>query len=233
MKRLVDDPKPGTSPFAVDLLRSEAPYQPPPGRKERVRAELAKMSVHASLRRTPLMVRLAVTAVVLIGFGALARASLGHWPRWVVAAYERVMAPVAKPPRVEPRVHVRPAAVPAPDPIAVAPAPEPVVATAAPAPKPRTRQVARAAASGEDTTIVLEAMRALRLQGNPVRARALLARYLDRYPNGTLAEEALAMSIEAAVAHQDADAGTLAARYLSRYPNGPFHGLARQTLAKR
>jgi hypothetical protein len=118
---------------------------------------------------------------------------------------------------------------PTPKPVAVA---APSLAVREPA-APRPRQAARAAAGGEDTTIVLEAMRALRLQHNPVRARALLARYLDRYPNGTLAEEALAMSIEAAVAHQDADAATLASRYLSRYPNGPFHGLARQTLAKR
>ena len=55
-----------------------------------------------------------------------------------------------------------------------------------------------------------------------MRARALLARYLGRHPNGALAEEALALSIEAAVAHHDADAAALGARYLQRYPAGPF-----------
>ena len=67
-------------------------------------------------------------------------------------------------------------------------------------------------------------MRALRVEANPVRARRLLAGYLDRYPNGSLAEEALAMSIEAAVAHGDDDAPVLARRYVRRYPGGPLLG---------
>jgi outer membrane protein assembly factor BamD (BamD/ComL family) len=72
-------------------------------------------------------------------------------------------------------------------------------------------------------------MRALRLDHDPVRARVLLSRYLERHPGGALAEEALAMSIEAAVAHHDPDAAALGARYLKLYPNGPFHTWARQT----
>jgi hypothetical protein len=89
-----------------------------------------------------------------------------------------------------------------------------------------------ATVAGEDTAPVLEAMRALRREQNPGKARALLARYLDRHPAGTLAEEALALSIEAAVAaHQDADAAGLAARYLRLYPTGIFRPLARQTLS--
>ena len=110
----------------------------------------------------------------------------------------------------------------------------PVVASdRSPPPPVATSRPRRAAvpAGGEDTSAVLEAMRALRLQGNPVRARALLAKYLERHPNGTLAEEALAMSIEAAVAHHDADAAALGARYLRLYPAGPFRGLARQTVS--
>ena len=69
-------------------------------------------------------------------------------------------------------------------------------------------------------------MRALRLDHDPVRARTLLARYLERRPNGALAEEALALTIEAAVAHHDGDAAALGARYLRRYPAGPFTELA-------
>jgi hypothetical protein len=75
---------------------------------------------------------------------------------------------------------------------------------------------------------VLEAMRALRVERNPERARLLLAKYLDRHPRGALAEEALAMSVEAAVAHHDADAGALATRYLRLYPAGHFLALVRQ-----
>ena len=69
-------------------------------------------------------------------------------------------------------------------------------------------------------------MRALRLDHDPVRARGLLAKYLERHPNGALAEEALALTIEAAVAHHDGDAAALGARYLRRYPAGPFRALA-------
>ena len=82
----------------------------------------------------------------------------------------------------------------------------------------------------DDTTPVLEAMRALRVEGSPARARRLLAGYLDHHPNGSLAEEALAMSIEAAVAHEDDDAPVLARRYMRRYPSGHFSAVARRTL---
>ena len=78
----------------------------------------------------------------------------------------------------------------------------------------------------EDPRMVIEGMRALRSEENPVRARGLLAQYLERHPDGPLAEEALALSIEAAVAHRDADARDLGARYLRRYPAGRFTALA-------
>lgn len=81
----------------------------------------------------------------------------------------------------------------------------------------------------QETQSVLAGMRALRVDHDPVRARELLARYLERHPNGALAEEALALTIEAAVAHRDDDAPTLGARYLRRYPGGPFKELASRT----
>ncbi len=87
-----------------------------------------------------------------------------------------------------------------------------------------------AAAMTDDTGPVVEAMRALRVERNPGRARELLALYLDEYPDGTLAEEALAMSIEAANARRDGDADSLARKYLRLYPAGHFSKLARQTL---
>jgi outer membrane protein assembly factor BamD (BamD/ComL family) len=75
-------------------------------------------------------------------------------------------------------------------------------------------------------------MRALRRDHNPARARALLESYLGEHPSGALAEEALAMSIEAALARQDvADAHRLAARYVRLYPTGPFHVMATRTLS--
>jgi hypothetical protein len=78
----------------------------------------------------------------------------------------------------------------------------------------------------QETQSVLAGMRALRVDHDPVRARGLLAKYLERHPNGALAEEALALTIEAAVAHHDDDAAVLGARYLRRYPAGPFRALA-------
>jgi hypothetical protein len=248
-KRLTDDSgMPRTPDWAVDLLRSASPYEPPPGRKQRVREGLAQKSS----RRAPVWLRTAVVAAVLIGGGAVARAAFGHWPGWIVRVYRSLVAPsapsepvAAVPPRTRP--HRSPAAAPAVGPASIGadapvltPAPAVAVASrsaplpsreAAPAPR-APRRVAVAAAAHEDT-LVLEAMRALRVQRNPVRARSLLSRYLASHPNGELAEEALALSIEAAVAHQDADAASLAARYLSRYPSGPFHGLAQKTLSQR
>jgi hypothetical protein len=103
--------------------------------------------------------------------------------------------------------------------------PAPAEAMTAPAPAP-----VGVAEAPDDTAPVLEAMRALRVESNPVRARRLLAGYLDRHPGGSLAEEALAMSIEAAVAHGDDDATALARKYVRRYPSGHFAGLARRTL---
>jgi len=107
------------------------------------------------------------------------------------------------------------------------PATVPARASAASA---RAARRAAPPASADDTAPVIEAMRALRVQGDPVRARALLTGYLVRHPRGTLAEEALAMSIEAAKVHQDGDAPALARRYLRLYPAGHFQSLARQIL---
>jgi hypothetical protein len=74
-----------------------------------------------------------------------------------------------------------------------------------------------------EAAIVLAAQRALRVEHAPDRAAVLLDDYLQRYPRGTLAEEALALAIEAAVASDDdARAGALGARYLQRYPRGRF-----------
>ena len=78
---------------------------------------------------------------------------------------------------------------------------------------------------------LLDAMRALRVERSPLRARALLTAYLERHPKGELSEEALVMLIEAAVGNHDSDAQALAARYLRLYPRGPFRGMVERMLA--
>lgn len=81
----------------------------------------------------------------------------------------------------------------------------------------------------EEAALVLAAVRALRREHNPVRAGALLDDYIRRFPQGVLAEEALAVGIEAAVARLDTRAARLLAeRYLGSYPAGRFVGLARK-----
>jgi hypothetical protein len=76
--------------------------------------------------------------------------------------------------------------------------------------------------AADDTGLVFEAMRALRQDGHPARASRLLDDYLQRCPAGSLAEEALALSVEAAAARGDAHARDLAQLYGRRYPHGNF-----------
>jgi len=221
--------------WAVDLLRGAEPYRAPAGRKQRVQLRLGR----AGKRPRRLFARTALVGLVMFGCGAIASSAFGRWPEWVVDAYHRVVgvARTAPAPVVETRAPVRRSEIPARPPATVVTASEAVTVVAPPAPRRavsaptvRARRVAPAAAT-EDTAAIMEAMRALRVERNPARARQLLARYLEQYPNGALAEEALALALEAAVARGDGDAAALAARYLKLYPTGPFNGLARQTLA--
>ena len=112
--------------------------------------------------------------------------------------------------------------------------PAPIAETAAPTPPPpdatKAAKAARRDTSEEDAALALAALTALRRDHDPVRARAMVDAYLRAQPDGAMAEEALAIAIEAAAAHHDADAKTLAARYLSLYPSGTFRALARKTL---
>ena len=237
----VSDP---SEAWAVGLLRGAEPYRAPAGRKQRVQLRLG----HVVRRRAPWILKVAVASLVLFGSAAIVRAGLGHWPGWVTRAYERVVGPApaarAAPARAH-RTRREPTAIahgderadfepPVAAAIAPAAAPErPALHEPAPASRPRRVPIAPAPAASEDTTPVSAALRALRVDRNPARARALLAKYLGEHPNGALAEEALALSIEAAIAHQDGDVAALANRYLRLYPEGSFQGLARQALAAK
>lgn len=237
--------------WALGLLRGAEPYRAPAGRKQRVQLRLG----HAPRRTAPLVLRLAVMAFVLCGFAAVVSAALGHWPDWMAHAYERVVGepPAGRAPvlaRGRAARHASPSSALAP-PAEQAPPAEIAVpaAEASPAPavvaapgerrashdaiaSPRTRRPAAAPVppTSEDASAVAAAMRALRVEKDPARARGLLSRYLAEHPNGALAEEALAMSIEAAIAHHDTDVAALAGRYLRLYPQGSFQTLARNAV---
>ena len=130
---------------------------------------------------------------------------------------------------------------PAPGPVAGILAPEPVDRTPAPAPRPKAMihrtladmpvRRAPAASPSDDALLLVAATRALRVERDPRRARVLASRYLEGQPDGALADEALAISIEAAVDLHDSDAALLSATYLKRFPRGSFRGLAERTLA--
>jgi hypothetical protein len=258
-RRLLDDADLGgaepSAAWALGLLRGAEPYRAPAGRKQRVQLRLG----HAPRRTAPLVLRLAVMAFVLCGFAAVVSAALGHWPDWMALAYERVVGepPAGRAPvlaRARAARHASSSSALAPSSALASPA-ESVVAEESPAPSvvpapsgvsapaerrashdtiaaPRARHPAATPAppTSEDASAVAAAMRALRVEKDPARARGLLSRYLAEHPNGALAEEALAMSIEAAIAHHDTDVTALASRYLRLYPHGSFQSLARNAL---
>ena len=104
-------------------------------------------------------------------------------------------------------------------------APEPAAA-----PRERRREpLAAPAVSTSDVARVHEAAKALRKDGDPERALRLLES--GEKVGGPLAEEALALRIEAASASRDLRAKSLAQSYLSRYPGGRYRELAQRTLA--
>ncbi|MES1209893.1 MAG: hypothetical protein ABUS79_28490 [Pseudomonadota bacterium] len=243
-RRLVEGQGADQRAWAMDLLRAAEPYQAPAGRKQRIRLSLGHVP-----RRAPAVLRPLVAALVLMSLGAIATAALRPaLPQWVSRAVERVVnavRPAGSHASTEPRraphpvrlasasgVAVEPPVAAPPAPAVALPPPSPARAAVEPAGS-HVRRAARPDTREEETALLLEAMRALRRQRDPARARVLLGRYLQQHPNGALAEEALAMSIEAAVAAHDGDAPGLARRYLRSYPAGPFRSVALQALAPK
>lgn len=238
--------------WAVDLLRDVPAHRLKPGERQRVLLGLGRARVVA---RRPWAVRLAATLAVLVAATAIARAGLGHFPRWLTELSRRArptpQADVRPTSRVShhrelatagttgaPQIEAPAPAVPPALVVPVAP-PAPVALVPRPTPPRSTRPTTNAkqaawrstkpAERGDgDAGLVVQAMRALRRDDDPALARALATTYLERHPFGALAEEALALSIEAAVAQHEPDASGLAARYLRQYPDGPFRGLARR-----
>lgn len=218
--------------WGLSLLREATPYQTPAGRKERVWLALPRVRSYR-----PARLRFALAASALLVSGAFASAALAGWPSWLTAVIEGIVPNAQYPTPTAPAKRLRqapserasqPALLP---PSAAGPVAPPQSTTSEEtASYARPKRAARTASSG-DMGPLLEAMRALRVERNPVRARALLTAYLDRHPKGELSEEALVMLIEAASGNGDSDAPALAARYLKLYPRGPFRGMVERMLA--
>jgi hypothetical protein len=129
-------------------------------------------------------------------------------------------------------------------PAAPAPAPRQTAAGAEPMMRQPDRPIAESAARSSSPTLhfaapalsdvarVHEAAKALRRDADPARALQLLERP-GTHITGPLAEEALALRIEASAARGDGRAAKLAAAYLAQYPAGRYRQLAAKALAPK
>jgi hypothetical protein len=221
----------------ADLIRASEPVAVTPARKQRV---LNRVLLRQTTRRragSRLLRPVFVLGVISLA-GATAAATIGRraWIERRAETSARPAEPVAL--VVGPRhAHPKPPAAEAADtadelldePAETAPPP----ARSTPRPGRRPAHVAsraRAIHSSEDPSRVFGAIQALRTDRDPARASRLLAEYLTRYPHGALAEEAVALSIEAAAARHSPSAATFAERYLREYPRGRFRHTAEQAL---
>ena len=215
---------------AIGLVRSQGRYQPPPGRKQRVRARLLERRVDSRGGRSRPFFVFAVLASVLV----LAGTSVALGRQWIARSYRAFVMPARSNPLAPPPTVSRAAQPPA-----IAPEETPAAAISEASPEKPARSPAsqppsgaRARSTTEDDRLVFEAMRALRQDGQPDRATRSLDEYLRRHPDGELAEEALALSIEAASMRNDPRARDIASRYLAKYPNGRFRSAAERARAR-
>jgi hypothetical protein len=221
----------GVRARAVELIGSMDPVRFPAARKQRLLLSLGRGSV----KQRWMWLRPVVVGAVLLGGGVAASAALTGWPARLMRSLETHVSPNAESRSVTrpPTVHTAPMIVPT----AVVEA-RPVTAPPDPASTPVRRSPMEARSrrpqadqSADDPSLLVGATHALRVDRDPELARALAKRYLDRQPRGALADEALAISIEAAIDHADADAAVLSSRYLAQFPHGSFRALAERTLA--
>jgi hypothetical protein len=150
---------------------------------------------------------------------------------WEQPAPEPTSTPAAAAPASS-REQAVPRPEPLPAPVAFPPrnrAPSPRPAAETPSPAVDITAARVAVAPPEEAALVLDGLRALRREHDATRAGVPLARYLTRFPEGALVQEALAISIEAALVRGDHRAAAgLAEQYLKRFPAGRFVGFARK-----
>jgi len=208
------DPTDPNEAFGAALLQKVARLEPSSSRKRRVWLALQERPVRRPLGRTSGAV---IAGLVLCGATAASGGITHFWTRWQRST--PVVAVASPTPALPPRTRPAP-----PEPVVTPVESLPVAPKPAPS-KPRAMDPAEPSAA-----LMVEAMRARRA-GNFTRARDLSSDYRLKYPSGALHEEALALSIEAAVALGEADASRLATLYLQRYPQGRFRGQAQRALA--
>ncbi len=230
----------------ADLIRTSEPVVVTPARKQRVLNRVLLRQTSRRPSRTRLLRPVFVLGVISLA-GATAAATIGRraWIERRAETSARSTESFALASSSKPRhAHAR-TATPAVDDAAGEAADDDTIDTidqpVAPRPlkaTPRTLRRAPHVASrpravhSEDPSHVVAAIQALRTDRDPARASHLLAEYLALYPHGALAEEAVALSIEAAAARHSPSAATFAERYLREYPNGRFRHTAEQALER-
>jgi len=220
MKRLRDEADPTLSALTA-LVAAAEPDASSPFAKRHVESRITRALQSGAGKR-----RLFRPALVVAGGFLIAATAAAAGYSWLAPA--KSSAPIAPPaavvaPSVQPKSAV-PQAAPKVD--------DQAPAEAAPAPDAPSAKHEAKLQPGEDPSQVAEAVRALRKQGDAARAQALLDQYLKANPHGALAEDALALSSEAAAARKDPRAADYARRYLARYPKGRFRGVAERVLSR-
>jgi hypothetical protein len=217
MKRLVEESEPAHEAL-TELVAGARRYEPNPFAKRLVQSRLTRALSGES--------RGGGVRPAWLGLAGLFVATSA-----AAAGYSVFVAPES--PRDVP---IRPSAIPLPEPSVASPRRAPPAHAPELEPAPSTdkspERRAERPRAGEDPSQVAEAVRALRKQGDPARAGQLLDQYLRSNPRGALAEDALALSIEAAAARKDPRAADYARRYLARYPQGRFRSLAERVAAR-
>jgi hypothetical protein len=233
MKRLRElEPDNRLMARAHELIDAIGPTVPSEARLHRVRRALDQPIRRPSGRVWALR---GASALAIVGVGASALAFSGAFSSWPGSPSPAAptTSPLAAPTALADR-----SAHSGPRPSTEPPVAEPsqpndeIVATPKHRTAPRSKHGAPSPPlpiSASEVARVHEAAKALRGDGDPERA----LRLLDASENvkGPLAEEALALRIEAAHASRDPRAKALAQSYLSRYPGGRYRELARRTLA--
>jgi hypothetical protein len=227
-------PPDASAEWAVSILRTASRYAPPPGRQQRIWANLGAnpgpgiSSVGDAAqrpRRSRFAFAVAMAACVLALF--LAGAALAHRQGWWsrrTSNGQQTSAPDRSGP---PRLAGMPAA---PSPAARAVAGPLATGASSELRRSGAGRTAPARSAADDSELLLKAMRALRIERDSARARTLLVTYLARHPKADLSEEALVMLVEAAAAHGDGDAAQLADQYSTLYPGGQFANQVRRAL---
>lgn len=217
--------------FAAQLLQSA-----PNSLASEVRQRRIWLGVRQRVTRPQLSFirRHAVVVAMLVGLVGIASAASGY--RWMYRDPLRTAQPAPSPavsPRKSPAPQL-PAPSTEPNPAAVVASTVPKVASSR-AQRPQRALANRAAMpmdpslpsasmpDGEESALMLQAVRTLRKQEQAAQAAHLLDDYLKRFAKGLFVEEAMALQIEAAMARGDTKAAAKWARsYLQRYPSGKF-----------